>query len=316
MKELTAGKNDAGRRLDRFLMKAFPLTAGVVMKALRNKKIKVNGGRAKAAYKLAENDVVRIFLGDGFLSETPRAISLDEIPSELSVIYEDENILLADKPAGLLCHEGGGNSPPDTLINRVKAYLYKKGEFIPENENGFEPALCNRLDRNTRGVVIAAKTAEALRVLNEKIKRREIKKLYLCILTGVPKEKAATLTAYLEKDGASNTVKISGKKTPQNKTIVTSYRVIGERGGMALAEIDLVTGRTHQIRAHMAHIGHPLLGDGKYGRLTGKGAGFKNQALCGYKIIFTFKESCSLDYLNGRSFEADKTWLLGKFNGL
>jgi 23S rRNA pseudouridine955/2504/2580 synthase len=322
VREITVGGNDSGQRLDRFLMKAFPLTIGVVMKALRNKDIKVNNKRAEAAYNLNEGDIIRIFRDDALLAEKPRAGCFYGVSTKLNIIYEDENIILADKPAGLLCHESGENCS-DTLSNRIKAYLYGKNEFVPKNENSFEPALCNRLDRNTGGIVVAAKTAEALRVLNDKIRRREVKKLYLCILTGIPEKKTATLTAYLEKDETSNTVKITGKKTPLNKTIVTSYRVlktIEKDGGLSLAEVDLITGRTHQIRAHMAYIGHPLLGDGKYGRRAdfayGKKLGFKFQALYAYKLVFEFKENCPLDYLNGGSFETGKEQFLKTFDRL
>ncbi|MCL2634046.1 MAG: RluA family pseudouridine synthase [Oscillospiraceae bacterium] len=296
MKEIIIGKNDSGQRLDRFLTKAFPLTIGVIMKAVRCKNIKVNGKRTEAAYKLQEGDILKIYI-----PVTPNANRPHEnISTDLNIIYEDDNILLVDKPVGLLCHDG-----EDSLIDRIKAYLGYNDSYT------FEPALCNRIDRNTGGIVIAAKTAEALRILNEKIRNREIKKLYLCILTGIPKEKQATLTAYLEKDSENNTVTISNRKTPHNKTIVTKYRVISSKNNLALAEIDLITGRTHQIRAHMAYIGHPLLGDGKYGRnKINKPHGMDKQALYSYKIVFEFKEKSPLDYLNGKSFEVKDIWFM------
>jgi len=219
-----------------------------------------------------------------------------------------------DKPVGLLCHDSSHNCGGDTLINRVKAYLYKKGEWKPENEHSFEPALCNRIDRNTGGIVIAAKNAESLRVMNEKIKLRQITKLYLCILSAIPKEKEATVTAFLEKDEANNTVKITNRKTPSNKTIITKYHVLEERGGLALAEIDLLTGRTHQIRAHMAFIGCPLLGDGKYGKKSHGRFGKGRQALYSYKLIFNEAGENLLDYLHGKQFEVDSVWFLEDFD--
>jgi 23S rRNA pseudouridine955/2504/2580 synthase len=248
-------------------------------------------------------------------------IKFHGISSTLNIIYEDENIILLDKPVGLLCHDTGQSglsrfNIQDTLINRIKAYLYKKGEFVPENEHSFEPSLCNRIDRNTGGIVIAAKNTESLRVMNEKIKLRHVKKLYLCILKGVPRKRTATLTAFLEKDEATNTVKISNTKTDTNKTIITKYRILSEKNGLALAEIELITGRTHQIRAHMAYIGYPLLGDGKYGKLKGcnRGSHFTplqytgqgKQALYSYKLEFLQAENNLLDYLHGRCFKVEK----------
>ncbi|MCL1902790.1 MAG: RluA family pseudouridine synthase [Oscillospiraceae bacterium] len=315
LKQFAVGKNDAGQTLTRFLTKQ-GLTIGVIRKALRNKDIKINDKRGKADDKLIQNDSIKVFLKENLYNEKKedyKSPKFHGISTKLQIIYEDGNILLADKPVGLLCHDG-----TDNLINRIKAYLYKKGEFNPENENSFEPALCNRIDRNTGGIVIAAKNAESLRVMNEKIKQRLIKKLYLCILTSVPQQKEATLTAFLEKDETTNTVKITAHKTSENKTIVTKYRILKEKNGLALAEIDLLTGRTHQIRAHMAYIGCPLLGDGKYGRnRINKQYGVTKQALYSYKLMFSFdddQKNTHLDYLNGRSFEAGDIWFLGIVN--
>ena len=305
--------------MSRFLTKQ-GLTIGIIRKALRKKDIKVSGKRGEADYNLIEGDIVKIYLSSPPPAKEAKATKFHGVPSTLNIIYEDENILLADKPPGLLCHEDSSGNQ-DTLINRIKAYLYKKGEFTPASEapssllspnSAFEPSLCNRIDRNTGGIVIAAKNAESLRIINEKIKHRQITKLYLCILTKTPKAKEATLTAFLEKDENTNTVKITDKKTSSNKTIVTKYRVVGEKGGLALAEVNLLTGRTHQIRAHMAYIGCPLLGDGKYGKNSvNKQYGFNKQALYSYKLVFnaTDEENC-LDYLSGKQFEVSDIWFL------
>jgi 23S rRNA pseudouridine955/2504/2580 synthase len=312
MKEYTIGKNDAGQRLDRFLTKQ-GLTVGVIRKALRKKDIKVRSKsgdgfkRELADYKLAENDVLRVYLP--IEDESKPKPKFYGVSTTLNIVHEDADILLADKPVGLLC-QPDSRAGQDCLINRIKAYLYKNGEWNPEDENAFEPALCNRIDRNTAGIVIAAKNAESLRVLNEKIKAREITKLYLCILCGIPEKKAATMTAFLEKDEAANTVKIRDYKTPNAKTIVTKYRVLETRGNFALAEVNLLTGRTHQIRAHMAHIGCPLLGDGKYGRNAlnreFKRHGFSNkQALCSYKLV-----------LDEKTYEVEHVWFLDAFREL
>jgi len=312
LKQLIVGENDAGQRLDRFLIKSLGLTIGVIMKGLRNKDIKIAGKPAKADYRVNRGDVIRVYAD---INTAEKPADFKKIAGGINIVYEDSNILLTDKPPGLLCHEGdGGLNTPDTLINRIKSYLYRKGEFVPDNENSFEPALCNRIDRNTGGLVIAAKNAETLRILNEKIRLREVKKYYLCVLAGIPDVKEATLTAYLEKDEKSNTVRISGKKTPSNKTIITKYKILGEKDGLSLAEVELITGRTHQIRAHMAYIGYPLLGDGKYGdgRVNRLYRADK-QALHSYKLMFGFKSACKLDYLNGKTFRAGDAWFLKLF---
>ena len=321
MTEITIQKNDAGQRADRFLSKAYPnLKSSLVCKLMRKKRIKLNGARVEPNTILKEGDVFRFYLSEELLAKEPIARKTDfrEISSEISVIYEDENILLVDKPAGLVVHEDNDNTS-DTLINRVLSYLYQKGEYDPERENSFTPALVNRIDRNTSGIVIAAKNAESLRVLNQKVRDREIQKLYLCAVRGVPESREATLTAYLKKLSDENKVLISDVPKPEYLTIKTKYRVLESKGELSLVEVDLLTGRTHQIRAHFAHIGHALLGDGKYGDNDfNKRFGAKTQALCSYKLAFRFTTDAGiLDYLNGRGFDVktvDELWFVKLFH--
>lgn len=317
-KEIIIGENDSGQRLDRFLLKAFPaLKSGIINKAVRNKDIKLNGKRTEASYKLLRGDKVYVYFPDSLLAEKPRDSDFTSAGDRLSVIYEDKNIILLDKEQGLVVHADGSNTA-DTLINRIKKYLYLKGEYKPENEQSFAPSLCNRIDRNTCGIVIAAKNAEALRILSEKIKYRELAKKYLCILVGKPPKNEDTLTAYLEKNSETNQVRISAAKTPKNLTVKTKYKVLESIGELTLAEIDLLTGRTHQIRAHMAYIGCPLLGDGKYGinKINVK-YGFKMQALCSYKLSFKFKTDAGiLEYLNGKTYEVREVPFITFYNRL
>ncbi len=305
MKELTIGKNDAGQRLDRFIGKAVPLLpASLMQKYIRRKRIKHNGRRAQRDARLCEGDVLQLYIGDEFF-ETPKAENayLRVSAPKLSIVYEDEQLLLVDKRPGLAVHPHDGAEYGKTLIDHIQAYLYGKGEWNPRQGRSFAPALCNRIDRNTGGIVIAAKTADALRIMNQKIKDRELEKYYLAIVHGSPKPKQGTLEGYLFKDSVKNRVYVTQKPQPGAKTCATRYRTLESRNGLSLVECELITGRTHQIRAQFAHAGHPLLGDGKYGKLD-KRFDRNYQALYSYRLQFSFTtDGGVLSYLNGKSFQ-------------
>ena len=315
MRIITVRRNDAGQRLDKFLQKAVRgLPTSMMYKLIRQKKIKLNRKRAEPNMILKEGDELQLFIREEFFDSPERDDgALSRIRPKLEIVYEDENILLLNKRPGVLVHEDTAASE-NTLVLHMKAYLYQKGEYDPEGEQSFAPALCNRIDRNTGGIVIAAKNAEALRVMNEKIRENQVTKCYLCLVHGIPSPQKATLTGYLRKDSAKNLVEVRDRPFEGAKNIITRYRVLESYDDRALLEVELVTGRTHQIRAHMAHVGHPLLGDGKYGvNRNEKKQGYKYQALYAYRLGFDRTESQNLlSYLEGRSFSLDRKdiWFL------
>lgn len=318
MKEYVIKQNDAGQRLDKYLTKTFAkLPQSLMYKYIRLKRIKLNGKRAEISTRLCEGDVLSLYVNDELLEEAKPKYDFTSAPDLLDIVYEDENIMLVNKPQGLIVHPDD-TEYRDTLIMRIQHHLYKRGEFDPEEETSFKPALVNRIDRNTGGIVIAAKTAEALRILNEKLKNREIDKYYLCVVHGKMPKKEDTLTAYLEKDEDKNLAKISSHKTDENRSIRTRYRVLAQKGELSLLEIELLTGRTHQIRAHLASIGHPLLGDGKYGKnALDRKKGYKHQALWSYRLKFDFKtDAGALCYLNGKEFTVDNVWFAEELFGI
>ena len=305
MKEIVIKKNDAGQRLDRFVGKSVPLLPeSLLQKYIRLKRIKVNGKGSKRDARLAEGDVLSLYINDEFFEKPREENSYLKVGTpRLTIVYEDDNILLADKKPGVLCHSAGAWDY-NTLIANIQAYLAQKGEWRPKEENSFAPALCNRIDRNTGGIVIAAKNAEALRILNEKIRNREIEKYYLCAVQGRPKPREGRLENYIFKDTVKNQVFIKPGPEPGARTAVTEYKVLSSQGALSLVECRLLTGRTHQIRAQMAHAGWPLLGDGKYGREKfNREFEEKGQALYSYRLEFAFPTDAGiLNYLRGKTF--------------
>ena len=244
MKELTIRQNDAGQRLDRFVGKAVPLLPeSLLQKYIRLKRIKVNGKGAKRDTRLQLGDTLQLYINDEFF-EKPREDNawLKVGTPRLTVVYEDENILLADKKPGVLCHSAGVWDY-NTLIANIQAYLAQKGEWRPREENAFAPALCNRIDRNTGGIVIAAKNAEALRILNDKIRDREIEKFYLCAVQGRPRPAEGRLENYLFKDAAKNQVFVKQKPEPGAKTAVTEYKLLRSKGPLSLHSDSIFRGQ-------------------------------------------------------------------------
>ena len=304
MKEFIIEKKDDGRRLEKWLLTAAPgLHFGALRRALRLKRIRVNGAVAKEGATLKAGDAVRVYLEDEYFARPKEENKLlAGFKHRIDVLYEDANILLVDKRAGLRVHPDR-EEKVDTLVTHVQAYLYQKGEY---SGTGFAPALCNRIDRFTGGIVIVAKNSMALHIMDAKIRNREVEKYYLCACAGRMAPAEGTLRGYLLKEGRR--VKVLKKPAPEAQYAETAYRTLTTAGGASLVECRLLTGRTHQIRAQFAAAGHPLIGDTQYGdpnvnkRFSGN-----FQQLYSYKLKFDFKtDAGELEYLCGRIFQVKK----------
>lgn len=295
MREIVAGQNDAGQRLDKFLIKLLKdAPKSMVYKWIRKKRVKINGKRPSINSFINEGDVIELYINDEFFDDNKDIPNHLTKKPKLMIVYEDQNLLIADKPSGMVAHGG-----EDSLIAQVQAYLYQKSEYDPLGERTFSPALCNRIDRNTSGLVIAAKNAEALRIINEKIRSREIDKFYVLKTEGVIPQPEGRIEGYTIKNERENKVKFYKQKVDGAKKCVTEFKVLDKEGTV---EARLITGRTHQIRASFSAIGYPLVGDVKYGATKNGKTDF--QDLRAYKLEFNFKTTAGkLDYLNGKVIE-------------
>lgn len=315
MKEYSVLPNDSGQRLDRFISKNVPaLPSSLLQKYIRTGRIKLNGRAAKLNARVNAGDCISLYINDEFFAPPKENDAFRHVHApKLDIVYEDENILLVNKRPGVLCHSAEGDWDYNTLIAQIQAVLFARGEWDPKKENSFAPALCNRIDRNTSGIVIAAKNAPALRILNDRIRDRELSKYYLCAVHGTPRIKEARLQNYILKDAKKNQVRVFDRPVPGARTAVTEYRTLASRNGLSLLECRLVTGRTHQIRAQLAHHGMPLLGDGKYGPRNSPYRE-KFQALCSWKLCFTFKDDAEeLEYLRNREFSVPSVPFVQKY---
>lgn len=305
MQEFVITENNLPR-LDAALLARFPrLSAGSLHKYLRENKIKVDGKKQPLSTRLTPGSTVRVYLSDALLDTSGPAF-LAARP-ELRVVYEDNAVLAADKPAGLPVNDENEDIA-DTLIRRTMLYLYRKGAFSPGRD--FAPQLCHRLDTGTSGLVLIAKTPQAQQRLLELIRLRSIEKRYLCVTYGQPVPAAATLRAYLLKDARQSHVRVLSAPAPGAKQIITQYRTLAVSGRLALLEVTLITGRTHQIRAHLASVGCPVLGDGKYGcNAVNRELRLKYQALCAHSLRFPVlppDDPCA--QLSGKTLRTDEPW--------
>ena len=305
MKSFTIDSQWDGRRLTRFLQKTLPAAGvGQIRKFLRTGRVKVDGRRGNEDTLLAAGNTVELYIEDALFDEPEREDPFySKIRPKITILYEDAHIMLLDKRPGLICHPDEGEKV-NTLLTHAQAYLYQKGAWNPKRD--FAPALCNRIDRFTGGIVILAKTEEALRAMDAKIRTREVEKYYLCIVHGKMKYPDGELRHYLLKKPEQKKVTVLRRAEPGAKEAITWYQAIDEAQGLTLCECLLGTGRTHQIRAQFAAIGHPLLGDNQYGsaKQNEKYGRVSGQALCAYRLIFRFAgDAGCLEGLNGRTFQ-------------
>jgi 23S rRNA pseudouridine955/2504/2580 synthase len=315
LREIRVGKNDSNQRLDRFLKKYMDEAGtGFIYKMLRKKNIKVNESKASPEMMIFEGDTIQLYLSDETIDKFIGTKEVRKSKLAPRIIYEDENLVLINKPAGILSH-GAGEEFEENIVDSLVTYLIQKGDYIPRIEKTFSPSICNRLDRNTSGVIIGAKNSEALRLVNKAIKEGSVRKYYKTIVKGTIKEDFEH-KGFLIKDEDRNLVDISDKQGERSKDVYTKFRVIMSKGGYSLLEVELITGRTHQIRSTLQTMGYPVIGDRKYGNSVvndefRKKYGLENQWLHGYKIVLNGLEE-KLDYLNSREFIAEPDQLYVK----
>lgn len=314
MKEFVIAAADEGRRLEKWLAREMP-TVGMDMrqKYFRLKCFKLNGKHVKGDALLHVGDVLQAYVSDACFEKPKREDPfLSKIRPSLSILYEDEHILLADKRPGLMAHPDA-HEKVNTLLTHAQAYLYQKGEY--ESGRDFAPALCNRIDRFTGGIVIIAKSEEAMRVLNQKIRDRELGKFYYCIVFGSFPQRSGMLDNFIVKAPGAKKVSVSARPVEHGQRAQTKYRVLAQKNGLSLVECELLTGRTHQIRAQMAFAGHPLLGDNQYGDCRrNEACGRSYQALYAYRLRFDFtSDAGALNGLKGREFTVPEVRFIGEY---
>lgn len=305
LKEIIIDKNENDQRLDRFLKKYLgEAPQGFVYKMIRKKNIKVNDAKAQPETTIYEGDRIQLYLSDETIDKF--MAKKQEIKSNLvpNIVYEDENIILINKPIGILSH-GASKEFEENIVDSMVSYLIQKGDFVPRIQKTFTPSICNRLDRNTSGIIIGAKNYQSLKAINEAIRNGHIRRFYKTIVRGTIK-KEFKAEGYLSKDEEKNKVEIYDEDFDGSKKIVTIIKPLKSKNGYTLLEIELITGRTHQIRGHLSSLGYPVIGDRKYGdreinRIFREEYSLDNQWLHGYKVEFNGLDE-ELRYLNNKVF--------------
>ena len=305
MKEIKITQQEENQRLDKFLLKYMnKASKSFIYKMLRKKRIKYNAARAEGHEMLKSGDSLQLYLSDETLASFMEEKTLSVAERHFGIAYEDDDLLVVVKPAGVLTHPEK-DSDRDTLIDQVLYYLHEKGQYEPSAQSSFTPATCNRLDRNTSGIVLIGKTLRAVQAVNEAIRNRHIDKYYYVLVKGEVRG-AGEISGSLKKDKGRNQVRVSAGAEAENS--LTRYRPLTYKKGVTLLEVTLITGKTHQIRVHMQSIGHPVAGDRKYAdeALNSRFRqryGLGNQFLHAYKVVWNDGET-ALAYLKGKTFTA------------
>lgn len=306
MKSIIVNQNEAGQRLDKLLGKYLNLAGkGFLYKMLRKKNITLNGKKCTGSEKLVQGDEIRLFLSDETIEKFSQVTVQQAKQVKLAIVYEDAHVLLVNKPSGMLSQKA--RDTDESLVEYVTGYLLDTGALTREDLRSFRPSVCNRLDRNTSGLVAAGKSLAGLQILSEMFRDRSLHKYYLCVVAGTV-DKARTIDGYLKKDARTNQVTVHKSPAADSSRIQTEYEPLCSRDGFTLLKVTLITGRTHQIRAHLAFEGHPVVGDYKYGdpavnEQVKRLYGVRSQMLHSWKLVFPQMPE-PLGYLGGRSFQA------------
>ncbi len=303
MRELNITSAQKGQRMDKFLMKYMNRAPkSFVYKMLRKKNIKLNNKKAEGNEILSEGDSIKLFLSDDTINEFMRKKKIKPVSKNFHIVFEDENVIICSKPSGVICHPDKENKT-NTLNDALLYYLYEKGEYDISAESDFTPSICNRLDRNTSGLVVMGKNLEAVQELNRAFRERLANKFYITVVRGIV-DKEGIVEGYHTK--SDNNIASIGEK---GSYILTKFKPVKSNDKYSLLEVKLETGKSHQIRICLAHINHPVIGDNKYGdinvnRYFRDKFGLKNQLLHSHRLIFNFDKG-PLSYLNGREFKVD-----------